>query len=75
MANGTDMDYFKIWSLKTSHPQSFMLFPPLQAVRADMHNDLGEPRVEDGRATRWKGALVPESPLREESSTDQEHLF
>lgn len=48
----TDMNYFQVWSLKTSHPQSFMLFPLLQAVCADMQGDLREPCVEDGRATR-----------------------
>lgn len=49
----TDMNYFQVWSLKTSHPQSFMLFPLLQAVCADRQGDLREPCVEDGRATRW----------------------
>lgn len=70
----TDMNYFQVWSLKTSHPQSFMLFPLLQAVCADRQGDLREPCVEDGRATRWN-ETVSELPLREESSTDREHLF
>ena len=50
----TDMNYFQVWSLKTSHPQSFMLFPLLQAVCADRQGDLREPCVEDSGTTSWR---------------------